>query len=325
MALLVAIDATAQDTNLFDPLDQAKPEEPEPFGWLNTLTASANFSQNTFNNWQAGGTNSAAWAWGLVGRFVDNRPAFSWENNLGLEYGLIKQEGQDARKSVDLLGFETVYLRNIDYAVQPFASASLRTQLATGRDYNPAPSIETLGREEYPKTSAFADPLYLTQAVGVGRRFDPFLKSRLGFAMQETLTRDFHRYACKEEERNALLAEFGAGNLDPPLGDDAGQDPRALEFLDERCDGSKVEPGLESVTTYDRAFNDNTVFNSRLRLFYSFDQTDQLDTHWRNDLTTKVFKFLAFNFGVELLLDKDISGDLQFKQVLGLGIAYSLL
>jgi len=62
-----------------------------------------------------------------------------------------------------------------------------------------------------------------------------------------------------------------------------------------------------------------------LGLFYSFNQLDELDMNWRTDLSVKALGFLNFTFGLEFLYDDDVLGKLQMKQLMGIGIIYSVL
>jgi hypothetical protein len=281
--------------------------KPDTLGWRNEVVASMNFAQSSFSNWTAGGTNSVAWAWSLHGVFEQVASSFTWRHRGLLEYGLLKQENEDLRKSVDLIAYETLYTRKIDYFVEPYASAGLKTQFHTGRDYDAEQFVSSEGDLIYPVTSDFADPLYLAQSVGVGRTLIPDeLTTRAGFTVRETITDRLRGYAIDDDEEELGL-EF----------DDCTNNPA--------CDKNKIETGLESITELSRKLSENTALASRLGIFYSFDQADEVDMTWRSDLTIKALKFLSVNVGVELLFDMDVLDKLQTKQTLGIGVSYQLL
>jgi hypothetical protein len=281
--------------------------KPDTFGWRNSVVAGMNFAQSAFSNWTAGGTSSVAWAWSLLGVFEEVDPRFRWRHLGKLEYGVIKQENEDLRKSIDLIEYETLYIQTINYFVEPYASAAIKTQFHTGRDYNADPLVAPDGKLVYPITSDFADPLYLAQSVGVGRTLIPEqLTTRTGFTVRETITNHYRGFAIGQDEKDKGLGFSDC--IDNP-----------------ECSKTKVETGLESVTEFARNLSENAAIASRLGVFYSFVQPDQLDVNWRNDLTIKALKILSVNLGLELLYDKDVLDKLQTKQALGIGVSYSLL
>jgi hypothetical protein len=275
----------------------------DTFGWKNSLVAGMNFSQSAFDNWAGGGTSSVAWAWSLLGTFHERRPAYEWRHRGQLEYGLVKQEKENLRKSVDLIELETLYTRKIDFFVNPYAGAGVKTQFTKGRDFGATPDTTADNDLVYPITSDFADPLYFSQSVGVGRYLVPEeLNTRLGFSVREVLTDRFREFS-RDEDEDAIES-----CTDNPA-----------------CDDLKVETGLESITEYAKKLSANTSLASKLGFFFSFEQPDELDMSWRSDLSVKVVKVIAINFGLELLYDEDVLARLQTKQLLGVGLSYSLL
>jgi len=301
---LFAVHAWSPEAGAQEPAAVAAPDT---FGWKNSLVTGTTFSQSAFSNWTAGGTNSVAWAASLRGTFEQREPHFDWRHQGNFEYGVLKLEGQGHRKSVDLIELETLYIRKINFFVDPYASAGLKTQFATGRNFAAVPDTTAGGDLVFPATSDFADPLYLSQSVGVGRTViaPDELRTRAGFTVRETIT-DIHRgYAIEANEGGTLTFDECFRNPD--------------------CDKTKIETGLESITEYAKKLAETTALTSKLALFYSFEQLDELDMNWRSDLTIKALKFLSVNFGVELLFDQDVLDRLQTKQAIGIGVSYSLL
>lgn len=303
LALLSSLALLALQFSFTAPAATAQEQE-APQGWDNDVTLGLNFTQNSFSNWEEGGSSSVAWAWVFDAGAHYIQPRYDWETDLNLEYGLVKQEGQDLRKSVDRIELDTVYTHRLGYFVEPFASASFKSQLTLGRDYS-AEVEDPSENESFPRTSKFADPLYMTQAVGVGRTLSPGLRSRLGFALREVRTNEFRRYGCTDEETESI---------------------EDVQTRDRVCDELRVDTGLESVTRLERTFNEEkTILKSRLTLFFSFEQRDQVDVNWRNELSAELIKYVTLNFALELLYDKDIRDVLQTKQVLGIGLRFSMI
>jgi hypothetical protein len=293
---------------------QTPPATPPPpavavadtFGWRNKVVASVNFNQASFSNWQAGGASNVAFAGNLRSNFEQVEPTFIWRNLGNLEYGIVKQSDEDLQKSIDVIEFESLYTRRIEFYLKPYASAAVKTQFSSGRNYEEK-SGSSNGEPIFPVTSDFADPLYLAQSAGVGYTIFPGVcTTRLGFSVRETLTDAFRGYAINEDE------------------EDRGLDFDAC-INNEACDRFKLETGLESITEYARKFDQEAIFTSRLGLFYSFNQLDELDMNWRNDLVVKVLSILNVNFGLEFQYDDDVISKLQVKQLLGLGFSYTLL
>ncbi|HWN82541.1 MAG TPA: DUF3078 domain-containing protein [Candidatus Udaeobacter sp.] len=278
----------------------------DTFGWRNRAVASVTFNQASFTNWQAGGASNVSLAGSLRSNFEEVKPNYIWRNLSNLEYGIVKQDNEDLQKSIDVIEFESLYTRRVEFSLKPYASAGLKTQFSTGRDYDEKTGSSN-GEPIFPVTSDFADPLYLSQSAGVGYTVIPgVMTTRFGGSLRETLTDDFRGYAIDDDEEEKGL-DF----------DDCINNPD--------CDQDKIELGLESVTEYARKWDEEAIFTSRLGLFWAFKQPDELDFNWRSDLVVKLLGMLNVNFGLELQYDDDVVQELQIKQLLGLGISYTLL
>ncbi|MBN1478829.1 DUF3078 domain-containing protein [candidate division KSB1 bacterium] len=148
--------------------------------------------------------------------------------------------------------------------------------------------------EQTPKAeiSNFLDPGYFREAVGFAYRPNDIIQARLGAAMKQTVTNNFTKYSDDPEttEKEKLKNEFGA----------------------------------EGIIDFNYKISENSLIKSKVELFSNLQAFDEIDVIWDTDLTAKITKFIAFNFNVKLLYDKDISTKRQLKQVMGLGISYSL-
>src|SRR5690606_25773012 len=72
--------------------------------WRNSFSGGANINQASFSdNWKSGGENSIALGLFMNGKFNYLKGKVSWDNEVQLKYGLLKNAGQDFRKSQDLI------------------------------------------------------------------------------------------------------------------------------------------------------------------------------------------------------------------------------
>jgi hypothetical protein len=136
--------------------------------------------------------------------------------------------------------------------------------------------------------------MYLTQAVGVGYQPIVQVKTRLGAAMREVFDNATFGYA-----------------------DDA---KTTFEIED-----SKIEGGLESVTDVEIKIEENTLFTAKLEMFAPFNDIDVVVVRSDNTLSSKVNKYIAVVFNVQLINDRSVSARTQIKEGLALGISYTFL
>ena len=141
--------------------------------------------------------------------------------------------------------------------------------------------------------AGFFDPGYVTQSIGF--TYDKFenFSTRLGIAVQETFTNKHIQYA---------------------------DDPATAKI-----EKTKVETGLESVTTAEFSLQQNLLYSSNLRLFTRFDTMDVWDVRWDNAFIAKINDYLNVNLAVLLIYQKDQSLKTQVKEALQLGFTYTLL
>jgi hypothetical protein len=141
--------------------------------------------------------------------------------------------------------------------------------------------------------AGFFDPGYVTQSIGFTyNKLDNFT-TRLGFAVQETFTNKYNQYA---------------------------DDPSSAEI-----EKTKVETGLESVTTAGFNLQENLLYKSNLRLFTRFESMDVWDVRWDNSFVVKINDYLNVNLAFLLVYQKDQSVKTQIKEALQVGITYTLL
>lgn len=253
--------------------------------WIPSLVTGLGINQVGFTNWVKGGENSIAWS--LFGDFKLNRESDTWSfrNQIKAAYGRAKV-GSDVYKTTDNdFYMEDVAIYNVGWAVSPFISNSIRTQVTKGYDYKV---------EGSPNVSDFFDPGYVTQTLGF--TYDKYQNviTRLGLAFQEVFTNKFNQYS---------------------------DDPETLNKVEK----FKFETGIESVTDINYTLDTNILYASKLRLFSQFKSLDVWDVRWDNSITAKVNSWLNVNFTYLLVYEKAQSPLTQTKQTLQIGIVYTLL
>jgi hypothetical protein len=154
--------------------------------WIPSLTTGLAISQIAFSNWVKGGENSIAWT--LNGNFSINRDSKPWifKNQVKAQYGRAKIGDATYRTTVNDLYIENIGSYDLGWAVSPFVSNAIRTQVSKGYDYKAAGS---------PNISDFFDPGYITQTIGF--TYDKYsnIVTRFGIAFQEVITNKFTQYS----------------------------------------------------------------------------------------------------------------------------------
>jgi hypothetical protein len=260
-------------------------EEPAP-GWHKELAANLNLTQASFDNWAEGGENMLGWQAGLDGKFTHLGVRHDWTNGVHLSYGMQKVGDQEARKSVDEIKIGTVYTYKAGFFVDPYAAATAETQFGKGYKYEDGGVVKTA-------VSDFLDPGYFTESVGVGRSYRDILESRLGFALKETISKDYG-YADDPETENKI-------------------------------EKTRVEPGMESVTDLSLKLSESLLFTSTLGLFSNLEATNEIDVAWDNLLAAKVHEYVVVGLNFHLLYDRDVSKQRQIRQSLAIGLTYAIM
>jgi hypothetical protein len=140
--------------------------------------------------------------------------------------------------------------------------------------------------------SNFFDPGYVREALGIGYKPNDIIQVRLGAAMKQTITNQYTGFS--DDKTTAEIEKL------------------------------KNEMGAESVIDFNYKVTANSQIKSKVELFSNMKAFNQIDVIWDSDLTTKITKFIAFSLNVKLLYDKDVSAKRQIRQVMGIGVSYSL-
>lgn len=282
LLLCTAAICSAQDVVPATPPDTAAPASL----WKNQVVASANFASSYFHDWSQGGEDNLAWNFKIDAKAERDGADWNWANAGKVELGQIKQGDFAPRKSADEFKLETILTRKLTTMLNPFGSASAKSQFAFGYKY----PKDGGGREA---VSDWLDPAYFTQTLGLGYKPVPFFRTRLGAAVQETWTNGFRQYSDDTTT--------------------AGQ---------ERW---KVEPGAEWVTTYDQTLFESLVLKSELGVFANFKGMDEVDAAWTSSVAWQFTRWVNLNLAGEARRDLNQFDGWQWKHVLSLGLTANLI
>lgn len=170
--------------------------------WIPSMVAGLNISQISFKDWTKGGDNSITWT--LTGDFNVLRKTDSWNlsSRLKATYGRTRISDNDYRTNDNDLYFDIVAVLKVGWAVDPFFSNTVRTQLTSGYDYKVTPAVQI---------TDFFDPGYITQSIGFTYDKVKFIKSRLGLASQEVFTNIYRKYSDKPDTPDAEAFKLETG------------------------------------------------------------------------------------------------------------------
>ena len=283
--------------------------------WKQGGILTLNGQQVSLTNWFAGGQNSISGAV-LANWFLDYKKGnTSWENNIELAYGIVKQgDNKQWWKNDDRIQFTSkigqLAFNNWHYS----CLIDFKSQFSPGYNY---PNDSTL-------ISDFLAPAF--GLISLGMDYKP--------------SENFSFYLAPASLRftivsNQVLADQGAFGV-----------TRAIKQLDtlnnlitiKNGKRSREEIGGYFKLMYRRVVMENVDFSTTIELFSNYiDNPGNIDVNWTTLTTMKVNKYISANFSTHLIYDDDIkiSEDkdqdgildfngprIQFKQVLGVGLNF---
>jgi len=265
---------------------QKGPDTTKAQGWNMNLVSGLNLTQVAYKDWTQGGEDALAYSASIIGKAVHRTEQTEWSNLLKLAYGQSKLGTQAIRKTDDEIYFESLLIYLLGTHINPYGSFTLRTQFAPGYEY---PTDTTRFQ-----VSKFFDPAYMTQSVGIAWQPDPIFTTRLGAGVREVITSQYNQYA------------------------DDHTTPLEIEK-------TRIQGGLESVSSLAWEFAENMLLTSRLELFAPFKTLDQIIVRSDNLIAMKVNKFVTANFNVVFVNDVNVSTRTQIKETLSIGFSYTIL
>ena len=285
----VAVFAQEDQTNdgvAQDPTAAPTEEAPAP-RWTKGGNASLMFSQAAFNHdWTGGGTNNVAASLAVSYAFNYKKDKWAWDNNVFVDYGITKLEGDDySRKTTDrfevnsVLGYQ---LNNPQWYYSFFLN--FKTQMTDGYKY------ESTGRT---LINQMLSPGYLQFGPGMLWKKSDNLKVNLAPATSKITT------------AKSRWTETG-----PFYGVEQGKNIRyELGFY---------LNGYAKFTVMD-----NVSFENILSLYSNYlDKPQNVDLDYTANIVMTINKYLSANFTSQAIYDDDAAKAFQIREVLGLGVNY---
>mgnify|MGYP000886656813 FL=1 len=285
----VAVFAQEDQTNdgvAQDPTAAPTEEAPAP-RWTKGGNASLMFSQAAFNHdWTGGGTNNVAASLAMSYAFNYKKDKWAWDNNVFVDYGITKLEGDDySRKTTDrfevnsVLGYQ---LNNPQWYYSFFLN--FKTQMTDGYKY------ESTGRT---LINQMLSPGYLQFGPGMLWKKSDNLKVNLAPATSKITT------------AKSRWTETG-----PFYGVEQGKNIRyELGFY---------LNGYAKFTVMD-----NVSFENILSLYSNYlDKPQNVDLDYTANIVMTINKYLSANFTFQAIYDDDAAKAFQIREVLGLGVNY---
>ncbi len=278
--------------------------------WKLGGVVSVNGQQVSLTNWSAGGNNSISVA-GLVNVFAKYKKGkATWDNNLELGYGVIKQgDNKSWWKNDDKIQFSSKFGRELKKHWYATALADFRTQFTNGYNY-PNDSVYI---------SKFMAPGYALAAIGFdykpNDKFSVFISPVTG------------KFTFVNDD---TLAKYGAFGVQKEI-----RDPNT-NLVTQKYLTHREEFGAYLKMQYQTKVMENITFQTVLELFSNYmNNPENVDVNWSTLTTFKVNKFISATLATQLIYDDDVNvlrnagdqkgtvgPDVQFKQVLGLGFTY---
>lgn len=274
--------------------------------WTTGGFQAVNFNQVSLTNWSKGGQNSFAVT--VLGNAFANYKfdGFTWENNLNLAYGLIRNAGEGFKKNEDKIDYLTRLNKKVTKTLSLAATARFESQFAPGYD-DAAPA------ENNPKISDFMAPAYIKVSLGLNYQPDKYFAIYFSPAAGKfTIVSDDsiaakNIYIPTTAKNNKFRPEFGA---------------------------------LASLTYQNKDLLKNIGIRSSMELFNNYTDPNKpnrknIDIDWQTIFDIKLGKYIGANLFTHLLYDNDTKyieyqGDTpitrgartQFKEVFGIGFSY---
>lgn len=259
--------------------------------WDSDFSVGLNFNQASFSgNWRSGGVNSIAFGSILTGKANYAKGKYSWDNQLEMIYGIVKNDGQGVRKSNDRIFLDSKVGYKVSDHWSYFGSVNFITQLTDGYDY---------GQDERTLISGFFSPAFLT--TGIGMEYKPNDEFALRIAPISP------RFTFVT---NPAIADNVPTNYGVPIGQKVRTEWLAFQLF----------------MTYNKQISENFTINTRYQMFANYETLALKTIDHRLDVTmiAKITRFIDVTFTSINVYDIDMDPGVQFSQALALGIVYKV-
>lgn len=252
--------------------------------WKKNGTFSLLFNQASFSNWIAGGENSVAGTLSINYDFNYKSGNWSWDNKIISRYGISNISGTGTRKTDDLLEFNSLLGKKATGNWSYSFFLNIRTQFTTGYDYTVEPKNPT---------SEFFAPGFVTLGPGfVYKKSDNFTINLSPATTKATfVSRKF-----------------------TDLGDAFGV---------EQGETSRYELGFYAAIYYKAKLMENVTIENIFNAYSNyFEDTKNIDVNYQINVVMQINKYLSTNLNLHMIVDDNVSSQVQYKQLFGLGVNY---
>ncbi|MFC4872438.1 DUF3078 domain-containing protein [Negadavirga shengliensis] len=260
--------------------------------WQSEFSAGLNFNQAGFSsNWKAGGVNSVAFGSIIAGKALYQKDRVTWDNELELLFGIVRNEGEQTRKSNDRIFLDTKLGYSLSRSWSAFFSLNFLSQFAEGYEYN-ADGTRSL-------ISDFMAPGFLTSSLGLEFKPSQEFSLRIGpFSPRFT-------FVNNPDIINNVPTNYGVHE---------GESVR-MEWL-----------AMQLFANFDKNITDNFNIKSRYMMYANYETLawDTIDHRLDVTLTAKITDFINVTLTSISLYDIDQDPGIQYSQALALGILYKV-
>lgn len=265
--------------------------------WKKSFKAGINLNQSSFSaNWKAGGVNSFGFNAFLNTKANYKKKKKSWTNEMDLLFGMVNNDAQGFRKTLDRIYLDTKYGYDFNEKWGLFTALNFSSQFAEGFKYEKDAS----GVEQSSIISDFLAPAFITGSLGFEYSPDESFKLRLApIASRLTLVQNSNRYLAVDS-----IAPYGV-----KVGERIRIEALAFQMLAE----------------YSKDIAENLNLKWRYLFFANYQTLEMKTIDHRLDinLTAKVNKFVNVSLGGILLYDFDQDSGVQLSQAFSLGFLYT--
>jgi len=298
LSILIAPSLQAQDDSDLPPA--------EPSNWKLESIFSLNVTQSSFTNWASGGRNNIS-GLGFINASADySKDRIKWANQLTTGIGGVQYFDEDLEKTDDVIDLQSTFSYGMKDPWYLSVLGGFRTQYLDGYS-NAGDSV---------RSSTFMAPGYVNISLGVEYIPNDNLKIMLSpLSGKFTMVND------------QVLANAGAFGVNPA-------EYSSMGVLLKKGENFRAELGSYLRVIYKKDLMKNISLRSRIEFFSNYiDNPQNIDVNGELILDFKINKWFSANLQFNVIYDDDISiedrnGNVgprtQFKQVIGLGIAYRL-
>lgn len=271
---------------------EAPAAEKDTTFWQSEFSAGLNFNQAGFSsNWKAGGVNSVAFGSLVAGKTAYRKEKFSWDNELELLFGIVRNEGEQIRKSNDRIFLDSKLGYQLSERWSAYFSANYLTQFAEGYAFNNDGTKSLI--------SKFMAPGFLTSSLGLEYKPNETFFVRIG-PLSPRIT-----FVTDSEIINNVPSNYGVL---------PGEKVR-LEWL-----------AMNVFASLDKDLSENFNLKTRYAFFANYETLsfDTIDHRLDLTLTAKITDIINVTFTGIALYDLDQDPGVQVSQALALGILYKV-